>query len=321
MPTYTITDPNSGRTLRVTGDSPPTEGELYKLFAVDGGPDTADEGFRASLKDTGTRTIKGVVRGAVSAANPINWVKGPIDLVKDLSSGGHGTADTLRAIASGDPDVGGEAIGALLTGGIAGRVVPPLARRTPNAMVKAGDVIAKGGRYSRRATPYGVAGAVFTGNPAGLAAAAAPYVIEGAGRTMSRAGRAMGGGQRPSVVAPISQRSPLPSRGARALSTGEEAGVQSLDRMLESIHGSDYQLPGNGRLPATVRPQSPQSAALFEELIEQAAQKARQEPTGLTRAGQSMLTANERSLFTNALEELRSGSLSRARSIVPRVMR
>ena len=32
MPTYKITDPNSGRTMRVTGDSPPSETELTELF-------------------------------------------------------------------------------------------------------------------------------------------------------------------------------------------------------------------------------------------------------------------------------------------------
>jgi hypothetical protein len=33
MPTYTVTDPASGRTLRLTGDSPPTESELEEIFS------------------------------------------------------------------------------------------------------------------------------------------------------------------------------------------------------------------------------------------------------------------------------------------------
>ena len=33
MPTYQVTDPQSGRTLRLTGDSPPTEQELEQIFA------------------------------------------------------------------------------------------------------------------------------------------------------------------------------------------------------------------------------------------------------------------------------------------------
>lgn len=34
MPTYKITDPSSGKTLRLTGDSPPTESELNEIFAA-----------------------------------------------------------------------------------------------------------------------------------------------------------------------------------------------------------------------------------------------------------------------------------------------
>jgi hypothetical protein len=34
MPTYRVTDPNTGRTLRLTGDSPPTEQELEEVFAA-----------------------------------------------------------------------------------------------------------------------------------------------------------------------------------------------------------------------------------------------------------------------------------------------
>jgi len=33
MPTFKITDPNSGKVLRVTGDSPPSEQELEQIFA------------------------------------------------------------------------------------------------------------------------------------------------------------------------------------------------------------------------------------------------------------------------------------------------
>ena len=32
MPTYKITDPSSGKTVRITGDSPPTEDELTDIF-------------------------------------------------------------------------------------------------------------------------------------------------------------------------------------------------------------------------------------------------------------------------------------------------
>ena len=33
MPTYTVTDPNTNKTLTLEGDSPPTEEELEEIFA------------------------------------------------------------------------------------------------------------------------------------------------------------------------------------------------------------------------------------------------------------------------------------------------
>lgn len=40
MPTYKIKDPQSGKTIRITGDSPPTEQELNQIFASTGGSPT-----------------------------------------------------------------------------------------------------------------------------------------------------------------------------------------------------------------------------------------------------------------------------------------
>ena len=34
MPTYKVTDPDTGRTLSLTGDAPPTEAELEEIFGV-----------------------------------------------------------------------------------------------------------------------------------------------------------------------------------------------------------------------------------------------------------------------------------------------
>ena len=36
MPTYKVTDPASGKTIKLTGDSPPTEAELNQIFSSDG---------------------------------------------------------------------------------------------------------------------------------------------------------------------------------------------------------------------------------------------------------------------------------------------
>jgi len=42
MPTYRVTDPETGRTLRLTGDSPPTEQELEEIFTRIGGQDVSN---------------------------------------------------------------------------------------------------------------------------------------------------------------------------------------------------------------------------------------------------------------------------------------
>jgi len=34
MATFQITDPNTGRSIRLTGDSPPTEQELEQIFST-----------------------------------------------------------------------------------------------------------------------------------------------------------------------------------------------------------------------------------------------------------------------------------------------
>lgn len=39
MPTYRVTDPQSGRTLKLTGDSPPTEQELNEIFSAKSSPE------------------------------------------------------------------------------------------------------------------------------------------------------------------------------------------------------------------------------------------------------------------------------------------
>lgn len=52
MPTYQVTDPSSGRTLRLTGDSPPTDAELEQIFAEYG---AQQEPSALSLEAPGTQ--------------------------------------------------------------------------------------------------------------------------------------------------------------------------------------------------------------------------------------------------------------------------
>lgn len=138
MPTYRVTDPRSGKTLSVSGDSPPTEGELYKLFAVEGGPETRAGGIAQSLSDTALGAAKGVAEGfAAPVLHPIETVKGlartvahPLDAASGLAS--FATRAATEGLA---PEEGGQAIGAILGAkylpGAGTRVVKGLKRLAP----------------------------------------------------------------------------------------------------------------------------------------------------------------------------------------------
>jgi hypothetical protein len=67
MPTYRVTDPQSGKTIKLTGDSPPTEAELSEIFATVGGQpakftgqNLKDAQGNAVVRDTLASTLPGV---------------------------------------------------------------------------------------------------------------------------------------------------------------------------------------------------------------------------------------------------------------------
>lgn len=63
MPTYRITDPSSGRTFRLTGDSPPSEQEIAGIFASMGGPAKPEPAGWRSAADAALRGVGAVGRG------------------------------------------------------------------------------------------------------------------------------------------------------------------------------------------------------------------------------------------------------------------
>lgn len=74
MPTYRVTDPNTGKTVKLTGDAPPTEQELEDVFKSLGPVDVAAPADPAtpaaagpSLLDTAIDVGKGAVKGAVGS--------------------------------------------------------------------------------------------------------------------------------------------------------------------------------------------------------------------------------------------------------------
>jgi hypothetical protein len=67
MPTYKVTDPQTGRTVKLTGDSPPTESELNDIFAsIANTPSTAQRGGIGDTINRVAETVGGTAMDALS---------------------------------------------------------------------------------------------------------------------------------------------------------------------------------------------------------------------------------------------------------------
>lgn len=85
MPTYRITDPQTGKTIKVTGDSPPTEEELTQIFASQGGAPAAPtvQAPNASIP-TATQTkqsgfgVKAGLKGIASLPGKLAQLLNPV---------------------------------------------------------------------------------------------------------------------------------------------------------------------------------------------------------------------------------------------------
>ena len=98
MPTYKVTDPNTGKTLRLTGDSPPTEQELEGIFSSQGqgvatGQPQAQKrdpflpGEAATIQRRETRTDP-VERLREEVQTPYDFIKHPVkSTLKPLVTG------------------------------------------------------------------------------------------------------------------------------------------------------------------------------------------------------------------------------------------
>ena len=162
------------------------EGELNRGKTLNA-PSDYWAGVRQSAGDTLGKTATGVGEGVVSALNPINLVRAPYELGKDiLTNKARNTGDALARIIQGDPEAGGQAIGGLLVGGAAPRIIPKI----PSGMVAAGEGLERAGTMATPSSlPLAVADAVGRGSPKeAIAIAAAPYAAKGVGRILQKAG-------------------------------------------------------------------------------------------------------------------------------------
>jgi hypothetical protein len=98
MPTYTVKDPTSGKTVKLTGETPPTEAELTEIFGKINGaaPAQAPAAPPRTWGDTAADVGTGIVKGATRTAQTL------IDDVPHFF-GGAGASDYID-LAARRPD-------------------------------------------------------------------------------------------------------------------------------------------------------------------------------------------------------------------------
>jgi hypothetical protein len=95
MPTYKVTDPNTGKTLRLTGDSPPTEQELEEIFKTQDFGARIDFGGDTTPQAQPERSLADKAIGAGEAA--LSAVTGATTgAVGGLIGTAEGVADAIR---------------------------------------------------------------------------------------------------------------------------------------------------------------------------------------------------------------------------------
>lgn len=92
MPTYRVTDPETGKTVKLTGDSPPTEAELEEIFASLS-PQSVDYQFSESVRNFPS-SLAGVGKDMLSA------VLSPVDTATALAGTVQGGANKLGLMAA-----------------------------------------------------------------------------------------------------------------------------------------------------------------------------------------------------------------------------
>lgn len=70
MPTYTIRDTQTGRTMKVRGDAPPSDADIDELFQVNAPKQRSIGGFLGNVVNSGGRAIGETVSGIANIFNP-----------------------------------------------------------------------------------------------------------------------------------------------------------------------------------------------------------------------------------------------------------
>lgn len=78
MPTYKVTDPQSGKTVKLTGDSPPTEDELNQIFSSLGGKQSESKPQIERQTLGAITNVPGATSRAAIRSNPALAAAGPL---------------------------------------------------------------------------------------------------------------------------------------------------------------------------------------------------------------------------------------------------
>lgn len=128
MPQYTIKDPQSGRTIVLRGDSPPTEAELTQIFAeIDKPPLNPGEpegllqhgaaGMMQGLDmwgDIGRGIVKSTGNTVVGLGRLARRIIPGVDILSDLAAGGNGETSLTAAQSELEPRTESEQVGRAL---------------------------------------------------------------------------------------------------------------------------------------------------------------------------------------------------------------
>lgn len=271
MPRYKVSDPQSGRSLTLVGDAPPSEAEITKAFLDSANaaplsePTDASGGWWKGLQEGAGRGVMGLVSGAMgapgdllrnvkqAAAHPIDTATSLLDSVNPIKQAMQIPAN-LRGIeqamgkAGADPEGFARPIGSQI-GQMALTMAPEAA---PGLLKGAGRGVEAVGKSPivNRASTYGAAGAGFGGDilTAG-AAAAAPPALRLAGRGMQAAGRGLEqvGGAVKRGLGMTDPPRPTPPPGARLVKPATME--QELAQALEQVRTAPPEAPTTSGLP------------------------------------------------------------------------
>jgi hypothetical protein len=181
MPTYKVTAPD-GRTVKLTGDSPPSEAELEQVFS--GLPQASTQTGATENTPQGS-ALGRFVGGVAEVLNPVEIAKGvyqtarhPIDTVAALSAAQTAEADKAREIAQSAQGIGdysraaGHAVAAALP------ILGPIAAQA-GERIGAGDIAGGLGMATGLLAPMGAPAAARGAARVARAVPAVSEMLEG----------------------------------------------------------------------------------------------------------------------------------------------